>query len=415
MTEVRAKFPDKLAFLFQPSRYKVAHGGRGSGKSWGFARALLILAAQRKMRVLCAREIQLSIHDSVHKLLKEQISELGLDDFYEVNQTAIRGVNGSDFLFSGLRSNITKIKSMEAVDIAWCEEAEKISEESWRVLIPTIRRPGSEIWVSFNPNEDTDPTYQRFVVKPPPDAVVSELNWQDNPWFPPELAKEKDYDYSVDPDAADHTWGGKTRNTSDAQILHGKWVVEPFVPDTEKWSGPYIGADWGFSSDPTAMVKCWVFERRLYIEQELYKLGVETVDLPGFFAGIEGSKTHVVRADNARPENISHCQKNGFPKMTAARKWPGSVEDGISHLRSYEKIIIHSQCKHFSDEARLYSYKVDRLTEDVLPDVIDKHNHLIDSCRYALDPLIKKSKLDIGDGKLNLGVGLGGGYWNQMG
>ena len=192
---LKAQFPEKLAFLFQPARYKVVHGGRGSSKSWGFARALLIQAAQRPLRVLCTREIQNSIADSVHKLLADQIAGMGLESIFTVQQTAIYGPNGSEFIFAGLRTqDINKIKSFEGVDVVWVEEGQAVSKKSWDVLTPTIRKPGSEIWVSFNPDLESDETYQRFVAQPPAGAVVVQMNWRDNPWFPPELEAERQDD-----------------------------------------------------------------------------------------------------------------------------------------------------------------------------------------------------------------------------
>ena len=186
MLELDAEFPAKLRFLFLPARFKVAHGGRGSAKSWGFARALLILAAQKPLRVLCTREIQNSIADSVHKLLADQIAGMGLESLYTVQQTAIYGANGSEFIFAGLRTqDINKIKSFEGVDVVWIEEGQAVSKKSWDVLIPTIRTPGSKLWISFNPDLEEDPVWQRFVVNPPPPerCQVIELNYVDNPWF----------------------------------------------------------------------------------------------------------------------------------------------------------------------------------------------------------------------------------------
>lgn len=402
-------FPEKLRFLFQPHRYKVAFGGRGGAKSWGFARALLLQAAQRKLRILCARELQLSIQDSVHKLLSEQIISLGLEGSYQVQNAIIRGHNGSEFVFAGIRSNITKIKSMEGIDIVWVEEAETVSAASWDVLIPTIRKAGSEIWVSFNPREELDPTYQRFVINPPPGAKVVEINWSDNPWFADtELAKEKDYAYSTDPEAADHVWGGKTRKVSEAQILRGRYVVEPFEPKPE-WHGPYYGADWGFATDPTTLIRAWIHTEKqretdptgtlrstLYIEHEAYGVGVELDDTPELFDKVPDGRKHVIRADNARPETISHLQRHGYPTVTAVEKWPGSVEDGVAHLRSYQKIVIHPRCVHTAEEARLYAFKTDRITGDVLPDIVDKHNHCIDALRYSLEPAIRQKHSEYG-------------------
>lgn len=210
--QVDAKFPEALAFLFQPYRFKVAYGGRGSGKSWGFARALLVQAAGQKLRVLCTREVQKSIKDSVHRLLSDQIEALGLGAFYTILETEIRGQNGSSFVFSGLASQtVESIKSFEGIDRVWCEEAQNISKRSWDVLIPTIRKDGSEIWVSFNPELDTDPTYERFVVSPPPNSRVAQINYNENPWFPMVLEQERLHCQLTNKEDYDQIWLGKCR------------------------------------------------------------------------------------------------------------------------------------------------------------------------------------------------------------
>lgn len=213
-----AKFPDKLQFLFKPSRYKVAYGGRGSGKSWGFARALLLQAANRPLRVLCAREIQKSIKQSVHTLLSDQIQALGLGAFYEVLEAEIRGKNGSQFSFAGLATNtVESIKSFEGCDIVWVEEAQTVSKKSWDILIPTIRKPDSEIWISFNPDLDTDDTYQRYVINTPPDAVVVKMNYYDNPWFPDVLEEERLHCKATNPDY-ENIWEGNCKAAKDGAI-----------------------------------------------------------------------------------------------------------------------------------------------------------------------------------------------------
>lgn len=190
---VMAEFPEPFQFLFRPSRYKCAFGGRGSAKSWSFARALILRAAARCTRILCAREFQLSINESVHRLLCDQIEALGLGKYFEIQQQAIRGVNGSEFIFSGIRNNPTKIKSTEGVNVAWIEEGQTISDESFQILIPTIRTPQSEIWVSMNVDLATDPSYRRFVTNPPPDCATVKVNFDSNPWFPEELERERVY------------------------------------------------------------------------------------------------------------------------------------------------------------------------------------------------------------------------------
>ena len=214
-----AEFPVKLAFLFEPCRYKVAYGGRGGAKSWGIARALLILAAKSQLRILCAREFQTSIKDSVHKLLSDQIEALGLLGFYEITQTAIRGKNGSEFAFVGLKNNVANVKSFEGVDICWVEEAQTVSRLSWNTLIPTIRKEKSEIWISFNPELESDETYQRFVLNPPANSKVVKINWSDNPWFPETLKLEKDALKARDIEAYNTVWEGLCRQTVDGAIF----------------------------------------------------------------------------------------------------------------------------------------------------------------------------------------------------
>lgn len=239
---LQLEIPEKLGFLFEPHRYKVAHGGRGGAKSWGFARALLVKGAKRKIRVLCARELQKSLKESVHSLLVQQASMLGMEDFYTATESVIRGANGTEFLFEGIRRNVDSIKSMEGIDICWVEEAEKVTDDSWSVLIPTIRKPGSEIWVTFNPSDDHDPAWQRFVVHPPPDCVTVEINWSDNPWITPELIAEKDHLKATNYEKYLHVWEGKFLRFKDGSIYKDQLLqaedqgritsvpIEPTVP-----------------------------------------------------------------------------------------------------------------------------------------------------------------------------------------
>ncbi len=383
--------PPWAAHFSPPARYKVAWGGRGSGKSWSFARMLLLRAAEKPIRVLCARELQISIKDSVHRLLSDQVHAMGLSDKFDVGQSYIRGINGAEFIFKGLRHNAAEIKSMEGIDVCWVEEAQAVSERSWELLIPTIRVPGSEIWISFNPDQATDPTYKRFVTSPPDGAIVRRVNWDDNPWFPPDLERERAHMARTDPDAYAHVWLGECRSYSDAQVLNGKWVIDVFEPEAT-WQGPYFGADWGFAKDPTALVKCWIDARILYVEHEAYGVEVPLDDTPELFSRVPGAREHVIRADCARPETINHLINHGWPNVTAAKKWPGSVEDGIEFLRSFEQIIIHERCKHAAEEARLWSFKTDRLTGDVLPSLVDANDHIWDAARYALGPIIRARK-----------------------
>lgn len=386
--------PEYAINLFRPARYKVVYGGRGGARSWSVARTLLVKAAEKKLRILCAREMQSSLRDSVHQLLRDQIDLMGIPGF-RVTDREVRHANGSLFLFEGLRHNIAKIKSLEGVDICWVEEAERITSRSWQVLIPTIRKHGSEIWVTFNPDQLEDATYQRMVVNPPKDAWIQQVNWEDNPWLTDELRAEKDYAYETDPEAADHVWGGNLREISEAQILRDKWIVQEFVVPTDEhgnpaWSGPYQGEDFGFGSDPAAAVRVWTHDDVLYIEYELYAHKLELDHTAQALEdAIPGFSEYVTRADSSRPDSISYLRRHGVPRIIGVEKGPGSVEDGIAHLRSYRKIIIHPRCVHAKDEFKLYSYKVDENSGDVLPIIVDKHNHIVDSIRYALQPMIK--------------------------
>ena len=241
-TEVDPDFPEKLKFLFKPSRYKVMYGGRGGSKSWGVARALLLMGMDNRLLILCAREYQNSIDDSVHKLLSTQIELLGLQSFYKVQNNVITGKNGTEFIFKGIKVNISSIKSFEAVDIVWVEEAQTVSKNSWDVLIPTIRKKGSEIWLTFNPLLETDNTYQRFVVKPPPTATVVKLNYSDNPFFDDDggiLRAEMEHLRNTDIDAYMNVWEGHCRQTLDGAIyakelrnaqLAGRITKVPYEP-----------------------------------------------------------------------------------------------------------------------------------------------------------------------------------------
>lgn len=214
----RVRFPEPLRFLFDPHRYKCLYGGRGGSKSWGVARALIIMAAERPLRILCAREFQSSISDSVHKLLSDQIELMGYSEFYLVEKASISGKNGSEFVFAGIRHNVGRIKSYEGVDIVWVEEAQNVSKHSWETLIPTIRKDGSEIWVTLNPELDTDETYKRFISNPPGDAIVRKVNYNDNPWFPAELERERLALKARDPDAYLTIWLGECRHTLDGAV-----------------------------------------------------------------------------------------------------------------------------------------------------------------------------------------------------
>ena len=383
-------FPERFQSLFKPSRYKDFHGGRGSGKSVNVARALVLQAYENKKRILCCREIQNTIRDSVHKLLSDQIEQMGLSAWFEVTQSAIRGLNGSEFIFKGLRFDVQGIKSTEGIDVCWVEEAQTVSENSWSILIPTIRKEGSEIWLTWNPLEENSPTYQRFIENPPPDCISVEVNYYDNPYFPDVLRQEMEWLKQKDFAAYEHVWLGKPLTITDAVIFKGHYTVESFPDDLwQKAERLHFGADFGFANDPSTLVRCFILDNKLYIDREAYGVGIEINELPAFYDSVPESRKWQIWADNARPETISYLKKQGGFRIAGADKWKGSVEDGIAHLRGFDKIVIHERCKHAAEEARLYRYKTDKTTNEILPVVEDANNHIWDAVRYSLNGYIK--------------------------
>jgi phage terminase large subunit len=409
------QFHEKLAdSLFLPARYKVLEGGRGGMKSWGVARALLIMALEKRIRVLCAREFMSSIEDSVYKLLKDQIEQMGMGAWFTVTKRNIRAYNGSEFTFIGLnditqKMSRTKIKSFEGIDICWVEEAESTTDESWQLLIPTIRKRGSEIWIVYNPNLASDATYRRFHENPPPGTIHITLNWRDNLWMSPELTLEKDHLFLVDPEAAAHVWDGELRKHAEAAIFRSKYSVHTF--ESPYGARFYHGVDWGFAQDPTCMVRMFITGQppyeELWIDREAWGIGVEINELardpnnpdskPGLFDRIETAHQWPIKADSARPEHISYLRRNAGLRITAAEKWDGSIIDGIKHLRGFVQIHIHKDyCPHTAEEFKLYSYKIDRMTGEVLPIIVDRFNHCVDAVRYALSDFIQqRGKLGI--------------------
>lgn len=385
---MNVQIPKAFKPLFKPERWKIYYGGRGGGKSWSFAHALLVLGVKKRMRILCTREIQGSMKQSVHKLLHQCIERMKLDNFYRVTRDGIYGANGTEFIFLGLKHDPNQIKSLEGIDICWVEEAQKITHESWSILTPTIRKQGSEIWVSFNPILDTDPTYQQFIVNNNRDnALVVKVNYYDNPYFSDELRNELEYMKTNDYDEYLHIWEGECRTSTDAQIFRHKFQVMDFTPPSNAVF--YYGLDWGFSQDPTAVLRCFIFDNCLYID---YEAGGKQVELDNTYKLIDEiplSKQHIIRADSARPESISFIKRQGY-KIESVHKWSGSVEDGIEFIRSFKKVYIHTRCLNTAEEFVKYSYKVDRLTEDILPQIVDSNNHYIDALRYALQPMIKR-------------------------
>jgi phage terminase large subunit len=306
---------------------------------------------------------------------------MGLSWFYTVTRESIRGANGTEFIFKGLRSNSQEIKSTEGVDICWVEEAMGVSSDSWEFLIPTIRKDGSEIWVTFNPSEEKDPVYQIFLVNGAADAFVRKVNYSENPHFPDTLRKEMEWTKARDYQAYLHIWEGEVKRHSNALVFGNYFKVEEF--ETPARARFYQGADWGFAADPSTLIRSFIDGKLLYIDREAWGVGVEIDKTPALFDTIDTARTWPIKADSARPETISYMRRQGF-KISAAKKWQGSVEDGIEYLKSYD-IIIHPRCKHTIDEFNHYSYKIDRQTGDILPVIVDAWNHCIDALRYSQD------------------------------
>jgi phage terminase large subunit len=405
VSKVRIELPPKLIWVFSGSaRYRGARGGRGSGKTVSFAKMIAIrgyMFAEAGISglLLCGREFMNSLEDSSMEEIKQAIkNEPWLNDYYDIGEKYIRTKNRKVwFGFAGLRHNLDSIKSKARILIAWIDEAETVSDIAWQKLLPTVRADNSEVWVTWNPEVDGSPTDDRFWKNMPENSKIVEMNYPDNPWFPDVLEQERLNDRArLDDQTYAWIWDGAYRENSDAQILANKYRVADFEPQPH-WDGPYYGLDWGFSQDPTAGVKCWIGDGCLWIEHEAGKVGLENDDIAEYMIKrLPGIELHTVRGDSARPETISHVKSKGkdnkrenLPKLEAVEKWDGSVEDGIAHLRSYKEIVIHTRCKEITTEARRYSYKVDRLTGDVLTTIVDKFNHYIDATRYALAPIIK--------------------------
>lgn len=393
-------YEDLLFILTQEARYKILYGGRGALKSHTFARAAIIRSLNSKERILCTRDYQNSIADSVHKLLEDLIWHYKLQNYFDITKTGITNYLGSEFIFKGLERSIREIKSLEAIDICWIEEAAKTSANSWDILIPTIRKEKSEIWASFNPDENKDYTYQTFIAKKKQNSIVKKTYYYENPWLPNTLREEAEDDKINNPERYDHVWLGNCKKRNDAQIFKGKWEVKEFdtpnVMDVDN-TRFFYGADWGFAKDPTTLVRLFIKDNCLYIEYEAYGVGVDMNELSQLFNNVPEARKWTIKADCARPETISYLAQEYDPKtdekgfkIVGADKWKGSVEDGIEYIKGFNKIYIHPRCVHAIEEFQYYSFKVDKNTKEILPVIVDKYNHIIDAIRYALSDYIKK-------------------------
>ncbi|WYX00638.1 phage terminase large subunit [Proteus vulgaris] len=412
--------PAKLVPVFakEGARYRGAFGGRGSAKTRTFAMMSAVKAYQAAEQgisgvILCGREFMNSLEESSMEEVKQAIRSIPwLNDYFDIGEKYIRTkCKRVNYVFCGLRHNLDSIKSKARILLAWVDEAESVSDLAWKKLRPTVRESGSEIWVTWNPEKDGSATDKRFRKTPPKNSIIVEMNYNDNPWFPDVLEEERLDDLnSLEYSDYAWIWEGAYLENSDKQVLANKYVVQSF-PDNlwQKADRLLFGADFGFAKDPNTLVRMFMLDRNLYIEYEAYGAGVELNDMWKFYAGKDGAtdkqlsewevtddakfagipeaRKWPIKADNSRPETISHIKKQGF-NISAAKKWQGSVEDGITHLRGFKQIIIHPRCKETAKEARLYSYKTDRITGEVLPVIEDKNNHCWDAVRYGLDGYI---------------------------
>lgn len=383
MTALRIQTPAWAEPLLAPARYKGAHGGRGSGKSHFFAELLVEEhVSNQSQRSVCIREVQKSIKMSAKLLIENKIEQLGVGEYFEVQDSIIKSRKGGGMMiFQGMQNHTAdSIKSLEGFDRAWIEEAQSVSHRSLELIRPTIRKPNSELWFSWNPYLNTDPIDVLLRGEnPPPDSTIVQVNYMDNPWLPDVLRAEMEYDRGRDLDKYEHVWlGGYVKNT-EARVFKN-WRVEDF--ETPKDAIHRLGADWGFSVDPTCAVRCHIVGRKLYVDYEAYRVGCDITDTPELFMTIPEAEKWAMTADSARPETISHLRKNGFPRILPAVKGARSLEEGVEWLKSFE-IIVHPRCRHTIEELTGYSYKTDPLTGSVLPVLQDKDNHVIDALRYA--------------------------------
>lgn len=387
--------------LFAPARHKAFYGGRGTGKSWSVATYLVVKASNEKRRIVCARQFQNSIRDSSKELIEKRIQQLGLAPQFDITERDIvhKGTKSS-FVFVGLERNIESIRSLEGADICWIEEARTIRAKSMEVLLPTVRAPGSEMLWTWNPESPEDPVDAYFRKGAPPEnSVVTYVETRDNPYFfATELAAEMETLKRGNPARYRHVWLGEYDTSYESKVFTnvkiGRVPVPVHVP-------PRYGMDFGFGSDPSFVVKVYVLPGNVvYIAGEA--CGRTTMDqLPALVRGVVHQDGDLVKADASQPGTIEFLQARGI-NAQAAKKGPGSVKSGITFLQGHE-IVIDPTCEHMREEARLYSWMVDRLTGRSLNTPVDANNHGWDSVRYAVEDLIVNGPLD-DDGGVGSGV-----------
>lgn len=406
---MRLEFPAKLGFLFKKKRFKGAYGGRGSGKSWAFARALLVLGFQSRMKILCAREFQNSLDESVMALLAKQIEMMEAEDprmkgFYTVYKSEIRGANGSRFIFEGIRYNISSIKSYEDCDIIWIEEADNVSEESWQAIIPTFRKEGSEIWLTWNPKSKHDPTHRRFIDHPPEDSIIVQMNWRDNPWFNNILQNEMLECKRRSMAEYLHVWEGHTREDSGDTVFKPSWdqfwlperwdnmnryvTVDPANTKTKK-SDYTVFTVWGAAADRNLYVLKWVRDRfdvyerinmafRLHEQYRPINTGWE---ITGMSADAD------VLAHEQRIRNYRFPVTQLKPATNTSKE--ARIEAALLPLLADKRLYVPESCIYTTRTGETFNLTDQYLKEkDAFPnaDGVTIHDDMLDSMAYIMHP-----------------------------
>lgn len=406
MSNLNIAIPEKLIPVFiGEADVRGAVGGRGSAKTRSFAKMLALFGmrfgqAGIKGQLLCCRQFMNSLDDSSLEECKRAIEdEPILMAYYEIGDKYIRSRDKSIwFNFAGLDRNIQSVKSKGRILVCWVDEAEPVTSYAFSILEPTLREEGdgwnAELWVTWN-SEREDAPVEKFRNSTDPRVKVVEINYEDNPKFPDKLDRQRLRDLATRPNDYAHIWLGKFKTNDDALVFRN-WKTEEF--ETDENATFKFGADWGFAKDPTVLIRCYFKgDRTLYIDHEAYMVGCEINQLPELFDRVPESDKWFIRADSARPETISYMRNHGYPKINAAKKGKGSVDEGVEFLKGFD-IVVHPRCKYTINELATYKYEADKLTGDILPKLKDENNHCIDALRYAVEDYtrtIKRNNIDL--------------------
>lgn len=391
MSLLEINVPNKIRSLFSTLKKVILiFGGRSSAKSWSVGLYILLKVITQKTRVLCTRETASSIDKSSFALMQDLIVSRELKGFDIKSDKITYTPNGSTIDFMGLLGHtkadtLTRIKSLEGYDIVWIEEAENTSLKMIGRIHPTVRGVGKHIIYTFNPQREKDPVIEYYETSDEVERI--EINYVDNPFCPADIIQHAEKMKTDNLPEYLHVYMGKPQTITEAQIFRGKFRMEEF--DTPKDARFYFGSDFGFAKDPTTVGRCFIQQNRLYIDYEAGGIGIDIDKTGDLYAQIPLAKQGIIYADSARPETISYMRRSGW-NVEPVKKWAGSVEDGITFLRSFDDIIIHTRCKKTYEEFMLYQYKQDKITGEIFPVPVDKHNHYIDFLRYAISPLIKQ-------------------------